>query len=80
VLADLAPEGITIRIGHENTAAEMQNLSMVTARYEIGGKLVGTIGVLGPTRMDYGRVVSVVERITRHLTDSLAGKNTRCEK
>ncbi len=74
VLTDLAPEGITIRIGQENALAEMKNLSMVTARYEIGGKLVGTVGVLGPTRMDYSRVITVMERITRHLNDSLAGK------
>ena len=74
VLADLAPEGITIRIGQENSLVEMQNLSMVTARYEIGGKLVGTVGVLGPTRMDYSRVVSLMERITRHLNESLTGK------
>jgi heat-inducible transcriptional repressor len=74
VLQDLAPEGITIRIGQENSLAEMKNLSMVTARYEISGRLVGTVGVLGPTRMDYSRVVSVLERITRHLNDSLSGK------
>jgi heat-inducible transcriptional repressor len=77
VLAGIAPSGISIHIGQENPVEEMKHCSMVTARYAIGGKTLGTIGVIGPTRMDYGRVITILELITRNLSDSLDNKKTR---
>ncbi len=76
-LSELAPEGITIRIGKENSLAEMSNCSMITARYEIEGKTVGSIGVLGPTRMDYSHVVSVLNVIAKNLNRSLSSKRDK---
>jgi len=52
-------EGVVITIGKENVPRAMQLCSMVTASYEVDGAL-GVIGVIGPTRMPYGRVVTLV--------------------
>lgn len=61
-------EGVTVRIGKEMNYDEINECSMVTAIYKIGGKQIGSIGILGPTRMKYERVVSVVEYTTRYLS------------
>lgn len=63
--------GITIKIGSENPRKEMQNCSMVTATYQVGEKILGTIGVLGPTRMDYARVVTVIDCMSKNLSRAL---------
>ncbi|KJS18057.1 MAG: HrcA family transcriptional regulator [Peptococcaceae bacterium BRH_c4b] len=65
------PDGVTVRIGEEINRDEMKECSMVTAAYRIGDTQLGTIGVLGPTRMDYARVVSIVECMTRNLSQTL---------
>jgi heat-inducible transcriptional repressor len=52
-------EGVVITIGEENQVQEMRLCSMVTASYEVKGA-VGIIGVIGPTRMPYGRVLALV--------------------
>lgn len=66
----LGPE-VTVLIGAENPIAEMQDCSFVGARYKIAGRDAGTIGVLGPTRMDYRRAVGAVEFMARNLGDLL---------
>jgi heat-inducible transcriptional repressor len=52
-------QGMVITIGRENASAAMRHCSVVTASYEVGGAH-GVIGVIGPTRMPYGRVVNLV--------------------
>lgn len=52
-------QGITIKIGSENNLEAMENCSLITATYAIDQKSLGSIAVIGPTRMDYGRVVSL---------------------
>ncbi|NLJ33528.1 MAG: heat-inducible transcription repressor HrcA [Firmicutes bacterium] len=71
LLADVTSEDIEITIGEENKYVEMKECSIVTASYEIGGRKVYTIGVLGPTRMDYARVVSAVDFMRKQLSDTL---------
>ncbi len=66
-------EGVDITIGKENTFQEMKECSLVTATYKFNGKVVGKIGVIGPTRMDYDNIVSVVDFMTKSLTDILKG-------
>lgn len=61
-------------IGHENPREAMRGCSIVSAAYHVGGKVVGTIGVVGPTRMDYGRVVAVVEFVAQALSESLSNR------
>jgi heat-inducible transcriptional repressor len=46
----------------------------VAASYSSGERPLGTVGVLGPVRMEYGRVVSLVDAITRTFTDILSGR------
>ncbi|WP_003542310.1 heat-inducible transcriptional repressor HrcA [Desulfotomaculum nigrificans] len=60
--------GVTVRIGNENPQQGMQNCSMVTATYRVGDRILGSIGVLGPTRMEYAKVVTVVDYMTKHLS------------
>ncbi len=45
----------------------MKHCSIITASYEIDGKTVGTIGVIGPTRMEYSKAVSILSYISRNL-------------
>ncbi|HPS80728.1 MAG TPA: HrcA family transcriptional regulator, partial [Candidatus Limiplasma sp.] len=62
----------TVRIGPETGMPELKDCSLVTATYSLGDHTHGTIGVIGPTRMQYGRVLSVLsamgEQLTRLLT------------
>jgi heat-inducible transcriptional repressor len=64
-------EGIVITIGSESSISEIQNCSLVTSRYK-AGKLEGTIGIIGPTRMPYSKLVSIVEYTARSLTEALS--------
>lgn len=66
----LGPD-VTVIIGSENPYNEMQDTSFIGARYKIDGKVVGTIGVLGPTRMDYSRAVAAVDLMARNLSELL---------
>ncbi len=63
--------GAQVKIGHENEDHVIQDCSIVTAGYEISGRTVGVIGVLGPTRMDYAKVMPVVERTASILSELL---------
>lgn len=60
--------GVTVKIGSENKYEGIQDCSMITATYHIDGKIVGSVGVLGPTRMEYAKVVSVVDFMTQNLS------------
>ncbi|MEK5332187.1 MULTISPECIES: heat-inducible transcriptional repressor HrcA [unclassified Lysinibacillus] len=53
--------GIHIRIGSENKQLEMENCSVITTTYSIGEDQQGAIAIIGPTRMDYKRVVALLE-------------------
>jgi heat-inducible transcriptional repressor len=63
-------EGVIITIGAENKEDLMQDCSLITATYHINGKFVGKLGVIGPTRMKYDKVTSVIEYITDNLSKS----------
>jgi heat-inducible transcriptional repressor len=54
-------EGVRVRIGNEMGPAFMQDSSLIAAPYEVGGKPTGAIGIIGPTRMDYPRLMSHIE-------------------
>jgi len=63
--------GLQVIIGEENDLPEMTDCSVVTATYDVGGRALGIIGVLGPTRMEYNRVVSAVEYVAACLNEML---------
>lgn len=62
--------GVIITIGNENTDEVMKDCSMITATYHVNGKLAGKIGVIGPTRMKYGEITSVVEYLTENISNA----------
>lgn len=67
--------GIQVKIGRENSSAAMENCSLISATYSIGDEQLGTIAILGPTRMQYSRVISLLQLFTRQFTDGLNGLN-----
>ncbi len=74
---------INIIIGEENKFFEIKDCSVVMSHYSIGNKVVGTIGVIGPTRMEYAKVVSSLEYLTQHLNcmlSQLYGESNTSEK
>ena len=69
--------GVMITIGHENTDDTMKDCSVITATYHVNGELAGKIGVIGPTRMQYGEITSVIEYLTDNISNAfkLTGGN-----
>ncbi|MEI6548154.1 MAG: heat-inducible transcriptional repressor HrcA, partial [Burkholderiales bacterium] len=61
-----------IFIGGESQLVPMDQLSVVVAPYEADGKIVGTLGVIGPTRMAYDRVIQIVDITARLVTSALS--------
>lgn len=59
--------GLKVTIGFENKFTGIQDCSMVQATYRLNGQIVGTMAVLGPTRMEYGKVISVVDYLHKYL-------------
>ena len=66
-LADENNTGIQVYIGNESQISSMNDCSIVTATYELGEGMRGTIGIVGPKRMDYEKVVSTLKNITQQL-------------
>lgn len=62
-MAQATGKGLAISIGAENTLSVMQECSLITAEYRLGDGLVGHFGLLGPTRMNYDRVVALVQGV-----------------
>ncbi|MDD6880989.1 MAG: heat-inducible transcriptional repressor HrcA [Firmicutes bacterium] len=60
-------DGMIVTIGEENADDVMNDCALITASYHIDGKLVGKIGVIGPTRMKYGEITSIIEYLTDNL-------------
>lgn len=67
----LVEEGLTTIIGSENILREWQRLSLVTAPYWCGDDLLGTLGVIGPTRMEYGKIIPLVDFTAKLLSQYL---------
>lgn len=70
----LESEGVKIFIGAES-GIPVQGMSMVTAPYHKGGKILGTLGVIGPTRMDYTQVIPVVDFTAKLVSDLMEAED-----
>ena len=70
-------EGLSVMIGSENPDQVFRDCSVISATYHINGKQIGSIGVLGPTRMDYGKAITIVDYMTKSLTEMLTSRHRR---
>lgn len=66
-------KGVNIFIGSESGYGALEECSVVTAPYRVDGQIVGTLGVVGPTRMPYNRVISIVDVTARLVGNALTG-------
>jgi heat-inducible transcriptional repressor len=64
-------EGVRIYIGGESGVVPYEELSIVSAPYEVDGQVVGTLGVIGPTRMPYERMIQIVDITSKLVSNAL---------
>jgi heat-inducible transcriptional repressor len=67
-----APSEVHVRIGRENPVDDMRDCSVVAAAYRVGGRAVGVVGVVGPTRMPYARTIALVRYLAQTLSETLS--------
>ncbi len=67
-------DGIKVVIGSENPVTGKMRLSVITSPYREGDRQVGTIGIIGPTRMDYVRAMAIVDATARYISERLSEK------
>jgi heat-inducible transcriptional repressor len=65
-------QGVQIFIGGESQLVPLEDMAVITAPYEVDGQIVGTLGVIGPTRMAYERVIPIVDITARLLSSALS--------
>ena len=65
-------DGVQIFIGGESGLEPLNSCSVVAAPYEVNGMVVGSVGVIGPTRMAYERVIPIVDITARLLSNALS--------
>jgi heat-inducible transcriptional repressor len=66
-------EGIHILIGSENRDPELQGLTLISSAYKYEDEPIGTLGILGPTRLEYGRIIPLVDHIAKVVSEILSG-------
>jgi heat-inducible transcriptional repressor len=71
--------GVQIYIGGESGLVPLDECSVVTAPYEVDGQVVGTVGVIGPTRMAYERIIPIVEITARLLSSAMSQRSKALE-
>ncbi len=67
----LTAKGVHIYIGTENSLDDLQDCSVITANYGNGSQVLGALGVIGPTRMDYFRIIPIINYTAKILTQSI---------
>jgi len=68
-------DGVNIRIGSENTHPELRGVSLVSTTYRLSDETIGVLGILGPRRMEYGRMIALVEGVARIVNQMLEKMN-----
>ncbi|HLS07634.1 heat-inducible transcriptional repressor HrcA [Lentibacillus sp.] len=66
-----AADGIKVTIGHENKVDAIKECSLITATYEMNEEQMGTIALLGPTRMEYKKVITLLDALSTEMSDVL---------
>jgi len=72
LVRDLIDQGVTVRIGAENQLEDLRECSVVLARFDVEGRPGGSVGVLGPTRMNYPQAMAAVAAVSRRLGEHLS--------
>ena len=72
LIRDVLDRGLRVAIGTETGVQNLNDCSLVVAPYEVAGAQVGSIGVLGPTHMNYPQALAAVAVVSNHLGDHLA--------
>lgn len=62
-------EGLSVTIGNENKYDGVKDMSIITATYHLDGELLGTLAVMGPTRMEYGKAISMLNYMNDHIAE-----------
>ncbi|MGC4375973.1 heat-inducible transcriptional repressor HrcA [Fictibacillus sp. Mic-4] len=65
-------DGVIVTIGHENKIEAIQNCSIIKASYSVGGNHVGSISLIGPTRMEYKRVISLIDTLANEFSKAFS--------
>ena len=65
-------QGVQIYIGGDSQLLPLEDVSVITAPYGVDGKVIGTLGVIGPTRMAYDRVIPIVDITARLLSNAFS--------
>jgi heat-inducible transcriptional repressor len=73
LVRNLLDQGVKVSIGSENQIEELRDCAIVLAPYRVEGELAGTVGVLGPTRMDYRQTIGAVAAVSQQLGKLLTG-------
>ena len=68
---DMEYEGIKVHIGKENSCKDIQQCTVITCNYKIKNRTIGALGAIGPTRMEYGKVISAVRYLSEVLGKAL---------
>lgn len=72
VIELIEPNGeLSVKIGDENFLPEAKECSVISAEYSIGDKSIGTIGLIGPRRINYSRVIAIMAQVMKELNDAL---------
>jgi heat-inducible transcriptional repressor len=72
--SDRAPREVRVVIGDENAAPSMKRCAVITASYQLDDEVSGTVGVVGPTRIAYGRTMAVVNYLARFIERALSNE------
>jgi len=62
---------VCVCIGSENKLEQFKECSLITATYKVNDKIIGSVGIIGPTRMEYSKAISIVECMTSNLSEML---------
>ena len=80
IIGDAGNGKTDISIGNENELDEMKNCSVIKTSYKVGKDVYGTIGIIGPTRMDYGQVIAVLNGMAKNIENIMSSSSKRHNK
>ena len=69
---NLTEDDVVVRIGTENEHEDIQECTLITAAYKINRRILGSVGIIGPTRMDYQWIIAVLRRLVEQLNRTLS--------